>query len=110
MQYKYIPRCAMAGYSEDPVARASTQQLFVYPHMGGQLWEVSRAATDAELPSVIRHFAANRSPACGASVSLRVVPPRQDSAAPRHPQVDAADDDADIEVRDTRMRCTVSVC
>ena len=78
--------------------------------MGGQLWEVSRAATDAELPSVIRHFAANRSPACGASVSLRVVPPRQDSAAPRHPQVDAADDDADLEVRDTRMRCTVSVC
>ena len=77
--------------------------------MGGQLWEVSRAATDTELPFVIRHFA-NRSQSCGASVSLQVVPPRQDSGAPQHPQVDAAGYDADLEVRDTRMRCTVSVC
>ena len=82
---------------EDTVARASTQQLSVFPHVGGHLWEVSRAATDEELPRVIRHFLADKDPR---GVTLHVLAPQGQASF-----ADPDEEDKDVEVRCRNLSC-----
>jgi len=67
----------------------ATVRLGATTRDNGPLWEVSRAASDAELPNVLRHFRGPSEPLRG--VYLRVVPPAGGTAS-------AEDDDTDEEM------------